>query len=189
MGSGGRMPDIVEQARKELEVLPAEYNRWTSKLYARGDLLPLDDPRGRSAVDFVGRLRALFGQMERDEYVFRHRATGFVVTAFIDQSGASYGGAPKFPTRLPALGSSPTQAELFDAARAQAARIQADPLLSKGRAIDWDEYDLSTISAEDLTALREREHAWRRRFADVAAPPGFAEVVARLDELLNAVRL
>ncbi|HVK84682.1 MAG TPA: hypothetical protein VM513_11275 [Kofleriaceae bacterium] len=178
--------DPVAQARDEFEVIADEYRIGTSKLYSRGDFLPLDDEKAFSEGDFVGRLRTLFGPSEDDEYVLRHRATGFIVTAYSAQSGPSYGGGPRYPGSLPAPGSTP--AATFADAEARTARIKADPLLAKGRPVDWSKYDLETLPPDQLRALREKERVWDKHASDVTAPPGFANVVARLDGLLSAVR-
>jgi hypothetical protein len=94
---------VANDARDEFEVLPFAYRRGTSKLYSRRDFLPPDDRRAFSEADFIGRLRALFGPVEGDEYVLRHRATGFVVTAYAAQSGPAYGGGPAEPGVAPVV--------------------------------------------------------------------------------------
>src|SRR5688500_17217982 len=91
-------------AELEFERLPPSYAMGTSKLYSRCDFLPLDDPLAFDEGDFVGRLRALFGPAEDDAVVLRHRATGYVVTAYSAQSGPSYGGGPRYPGVLPDAG-------------------------------------------------------------------------------------
>lgn len=182
------MATLAEQARAEFEILSRDYAAGTSKLHDRGNFLPLDDMRAWFAKDFMGRLRVLFGPAKPGGYVLRHRATGILITAYSAQSGPSYGGGPRYPGELPPPGM-PPGAEMFREQQARVARIEADPVLSKGLPVDWSQNHPDTLSLERLTELRQLEHAWRRRFCDVAAPPGFAEVVARLDELVSAVEL
>jgi hypothetical protein len=176
----------VTAARDEFEVLPRAYNAGTSKLYSRADFLPLDDPRGRSEADFIGRLRALFGPVDDDQYVLRHRATGFIVTAYSAQSGPSYGGGPCYPGELAEPDPSRLLGDLFAAGQERGARVQADPVLAQGRPMT--RVDFRSLGADELRALREEDHAWTRRFHDVAAPPGLAAVVARLDQLVEAAQ-
>jgi hypothetical protein len=159
--------DFAAQARREFELVPDEFRAGTSKLYSRGDFLPLDDPKAMSEGDFVGRLRALFGPRTGDEYVLRHRATGLIITAYAAQSGPSYGGGSDSDARI--------------------ARLQADPVLAAGPAVDWSKYDLQKLPAAELKLLREQERQWHRRLQDVSAPPGFAAVVTRLDQLVSLV--
>jgi hypothetical protein len=182
-----KTPRAVSQAKAEFELLASDYAAGTSKLYSRGDFLPLDDPQAMSEGDFIGRLRALFGVVQDDEYVLRHRATGFVVTAYDAQSGPSYGGGPRYPGALPTATSTPAFERIKDDSSERAARIRADPLLSKEHAVDWSKNDPRTLSPERIQELREHEHTFTKRFNDVAAPPGFDKVVARLDALLSAV--
>jgi hypothetical protein len=44
------------------------------------------------------------------------------------------------------------------------------------------------MTPSELTALREKEHRWQRRFLDLNAPAGLDRVIARLDELASATR-
>ena len=176
------------QADLEFERLPQDYAAGTSKLYSRGDFLSLDDPLAFDEGDFVGRLRALFGPAEGDEYVLRHRATGLVVTAYSAQSGPSYGGGPRFEGPLPA----PETLEWAPAASSEgeqrAARIAADPELAAGPPSRRPEHRRPRLDLAEIQRLRELDHRWHRRFADANAPRGLAEVVARLDALVSSVR-
>jgi hypothetical protein len=184
-GAAGKQR-IVEEARHEFELLSDGYAAGTSKLYSRGDFLPLDDPRAISEGDFIGRLRALFGGVDHDQYVLRHRKSGFVITAYAAQSGPSYGGGPCYLDQLPKPGEMPLHAQLFAQSQARQERIKADPILARGRP-DWSTIDRRTSSSEQIRVLRQREHEYVKRFNDVAAPVGFAAVAARLDELVAAV--
>ncbi len=74
------VPQALECAREEFEVL-TDGNMGTAKMYSRAYFFPLDDQRARSEGEFLGRLRAVFGERPEDEYVLRHRATGLIVTA------------------------------------------------------------------------------------------------------------
>lgn len=181
------MQGVVALARSEFEVLPGGYRLGTSKQYSRRDFLPLDDPRAMSEGDFIGRLRAVFGPVEGDEVVLRHRATGFVVTAYAAQSGPSYGGGPRYPAELPKPVTTPSFAEIFAEQQARAARVKADPVLAKGPPVDWAKNDPNTLSPSDWKALRQEEREWFKRLNDVRAPVGFDKVVAQLDELVNSV--
>jgi hypothetical protein len=162
--------DATALARAEFEVVSDELSNGTSKRYSRADFLPLDDARGWSSGDFIGRLRALFGPVAGDSYCLRHRATGHIITAYSAQSGPSYGGGSA------AAGDDPR------------ARIAADPVLAAGRPIDAAKLAAVERSPDDLRALRAKDHAWQKRLADALAPPGFPAVAARLDELVSAVR-
>jgi hypothetical protein len=183
------IPNAPAIARDEFELLSRSNVAGTSKLYSRRDFLPVDDPRSFDEGDFIGRLRAIFGAVEGDEWVLRHRATGFVITAYSAQSGPSYGGGPRITADA---GSPPPKTKaayeaLTRESKERRARIEADPILSKGTPVDWGKIDVAALSPADLSALREKEHAFARHFGDVAAPPGFAPVAARLDELVNGV--
>jgi hypothetical protein len=176
-----------KKAELEFERLPSSYAMGTSKLYSRGDFLPLDDPLAFDEGDFIGRLRALFGVAEDDEYVLRHRGSGYVITVYSAQSGPSYGGGPRYQGPLPEA----DEAALFTAGihgrHDPSERIAADPELAAGAPSSrlknrWRELDF-----EAQQRLRELDHDWHRRYADASAPPGFAEAVARLDQLLNEV--
>lgn len=105
-------PDPVQQARAEFELVSEAEAAGTSKLYSRGSFLPASAAMvdGFNEGDFIGRLRTLFGPRDGDEYVFRDKQTGLIVTAYSGASGPSYGGAEN------------------DAAGREA-RIKADPLL------------------------------------------------------------
>jgi hypothetical protein len=175
------------QAELEFELLPSSYAMGTSKLYSRGDFLPLDDPLAFDEGDFIGRLRALFGRLASDEYVLRHRASGYVITVYSAQSGPSYGGGPRYQGPLPEA----DEAALFVAGihgrHDPSERIAADPELAAGAPSSRRENRKLQRDSEGLERLRELDHRWHRRYADASAPPGFAEAVARLDQLLNEV--
>jgi hypothetical protein len=177
--------DAIAAAKAEFEVVAHELGSGSSKLYSRDLFLPLDDPRGMATGDFLGRLRALFGPVDDDDFTLRHRATGFLVTAYSAQSGPSYGGG----CRLPA-GASPTApdaevtcdeaADDTDGRERRAAAIGPRP-------VDW-----GAVDRHELAEAAERphpllEHGWSRRLHDAVAPPGFAPVAARLAELVEAV--
>ena len=88
-------PDPVQQARAEFELVPGDLAGGTHKLYSRGDFAPgLSIEQQFDEGDFIGRLRTLFGAREGDDYVFRHKQTGYIVTAYSGDSGPSYGGGP-----------------------------------------------------------------------------------------------
>ena len=177
----------VHELAAEAEKLPRAFNTGMAKAYARADFLPLDDPGGTSDEAFIGRLRALFGSVEGDEYVLLHRESGFIVTAWAGKSGPSYGGGVLYTVAKAALGAPPSHEALMAAAQERAARIAADPVLAQGRPARWNEHDIGSMDLAALTAMREWELAWRRHYHDVAAPPGFAKVVARLEELVASV--
>ena len=174
-------------AEAEFEKLPREFNAGMAKAYARADFLPLDDPGGSSEADFIGRLRALFGPVEGDEYVLLHRESGLIVTAWAGKSGPSYGGGMLYTEAKAALGAPPSLTAVAAAAQARAARIAADPSLTRSRPVRPSEHDVESMDLAALTAFRERELAWRRHYHDVAAGPEFARVVARLEELVASV--
>lgn len=172
----------IAQAKREFEVIPARYADGTSTLFSRGDFLPFGDPRAMSEADFIGRLRALFGPRRDDEYVLRHRETGFVVTASVSQSGPSYGGGPRYEGALPRQ-AGPSHAQLYEEAQARTARAAA-----ASEPMQPPTFEPGLQQNPDVIRDRnERWHAWRRRQAELLAPPGFAAVVARLDELLSAL--
>ena len=175
------------EAEQEFERLPPSYAIGTSKLYARGDFLPLDDPLAFDEGDFIGRLRALFGPAERDEYVLRHRASGYVITVYSAQSGPSYGGGPRYPGPLPDDDEATLFARGLHDRYDPSERIAADPELAAGVPSSRPEHRKRWRDPETQQEIRELDHRWHRRFADASAPPGFAEVVARLDALLNSV--
>lgn len=180
--------DPASAARREFEIIDARHAVGTRKMYSRGDFLPLDDENALSEGDFIGRLRTLFGAVANDEYVFRHVATGFIVTAYTRQSGPSFGGGSRYRADVAADASPLDFALSVEEEPGAQARIAADPILAGGPAVDWSKVDLKTLPPAELRALREKEHAWFRRLHDASAPPGFAEVVARLNGLLDAVR-
>jgi hypothetical protein len=188
------IPNAPAIARDEFQILPRSNGAGTSKLYSRRDFLPVDDPRAFDEGDFIGRLRALFGPAEGDEYVLRHRATGFVITAYSAQSGPSYGGGPRLSADARVLegGAPPPQTKasfetLTRESKERRARVEADPVLKKGTPVDWGKIDVAALSPAELRALREKELAFSRHFGDVASPPGFPPAVVRLDELVNGV--
>lgn len=161
--------EAVAAARAELELIGPEHAAGTSKLYARGDFLPLDDRRAMSTGDFVGRLRALFGETRDDAYVLRHRATGLIVTAYAAQSGPSYGGGD--PPGDPA---------------ARESRLAAFRALPEPRATLAKPFEAMTPA--EMLAYRQADHVYRRALMDARAHPAVARVIARLDALLSAVR-
>jgi hypothetical protein len=175
--------DARTAARAEFEMIARDYAIGTSKLYSRGDFFVREDvQKSIDEGDFIGRLRALFGAVPGDEYVLRHRATGLIVTAYAMQSGPSYGGGPRYEGALPSPGRG-----FADDSAAVAARVAADPVLAKGRPVDWSRVDLQALSPGELQALREKERAWMKRMLDARAPVGFPAVVTRLDALISAV--
>jgi hypothetical protein len=163
-----RVADPLRIAREEFEILhDSSESVGTQKLFARGEFLPLDDPRGMSDGDFIGRLRALFGPTDNDEYVLRHRPTGQVVIAYSAQSGPSYGGAP-------------------DLDRMEE-RIAADPIVRRGRPVDWSQYNIERVPEPLMLELRKQEHAWQRHVEEVSAGPELTAAVTRLDALLASI--
>ncbi len=172
------VPNAAQIAREEFEVLD-DTSAGGYKLYSRGDFLPKDDPRAMSDGDFFGRLRALFGPSRRgNEYVLRHRASGAVISAYSAQSGPSYGGGAT-------LGDDDVDMVAEDQAREQ--RIAADPILARGRPVDWSVHDPQQLPREEVDRLRAIEHAWNRRMADALAPPTAGTAVRRLDALISSV--
>lgn len=156
--------DPVARARGEFELLPDDYGVGTHKLYSRGDFM--DDDFSKAAMDegdFLGRARALFGA--RDEFILRHKKTGYVVTIYSGNSGPSYGGGS------------------VDDHVDRHAQIASDPILSKG--MPRPSAEMSEVEAE---AYRRQYHQYVRRMDDVLAGPELAAVVARLDALMNAVK-
>lgn len=130
-------PDPVQQARAEFELMPEDQAAGTSKLYSRGSFLPASAPMvdGFNEGDFIGRLRALFGPREGDEYVLRDKKTGLIVTAYCGASGPSYGGGE------------------HDSAGSEA-RVKADPLLEGPMppATDMAQYRLYQRHLDDAIA-------------------------------------
>jgi len=163
--------DPATRAKLEFEVVSQDLAAGTSKLYSRGDFLPYGDERAMSEGDFIGRLRALFGSVQGDEWVLRHRRTGLIITAYSAQSGPSYGGASK--------------ASLEQEAAARKARIAADPELAAGSPVDWSKTRPDELPPEVVKELMIKEHAWRKRHADAYAGE-LAPVIARLDELVES---
>jgi len=175
-------PDPIQQARDEFELLPAVYSVGTHKLYSRGDFMP--DGNTEAAFDqgdFIGRLRTLFGARDGDEYVFRHKKTGYVITAYSGNSGPSYGGGARYPGALPPA----NEKALFKASLehpddgAAEARRKADPVLAKGSPIDHVTRDHPLDMHELQTYMKHVE--------DADAGPELAAAVARLDALISAV--
>jgi len=168
-------PDPIQQAHDEFELISSDYAVGTSKLYSRGDFMtnaPIEAQFDEG--DFIGRLRTLFGAREGDEYVFRHKATGFIITAYSGKSGPSFGGGPRFHGALPAA----DPKALMDAAfhrtedPAVAARKAADPILAKGAQAPTDYRDIQEYS---------------RHLADAEAGPELSGAVRRLEALIDAV--
>lgn len=175
-------PDPIKQAHDDFELLPADYAVGTHLLYSRGDFMA--DPASEAAFDqgdFIGRLRTLFGAREGDEYVFRHKATGYVITAYYGNSGPAYGGGARYQGALP-----PADPEaLFKAGLehhddpAAEARRKADPVLAKGSPVE---------RASPSRPLDVREmHIYLKHMEDADAGPELAGAVARLDALIAAV--
>jgi hypothetical protein len=170
-------PDPIKQAHDEFELLPADYAVGTHKLYSRGDLMPagseLDDQLDEG--DFIGHLRTLFGAREGDEYVFRHKPTGFIITAYSGNSGPSFGGGPRYQGALPPA----DPKALMQAAMSQpqdpaaAARRAADPVLARA----------ASSAPRDYQELQEIS----RHMADADAGPELAAAVRRLEALIDAV--
>jgi hypothetical protein len=169
-------PDPIKQARDEFELIPSDYAVGTHKLYSRGDFMPRDTDIEQQfdEGDFIGRLRTLFGAREGDEYVFRHKATGFIITAYSGNSGPSFGGGPRYPGALPSPDPKALMQAAFDHADdpAVAARKAADPILAKGTEApaDYGEMQLHM-----------------RRLADAEAGPELKAAIVRLNALLDAV--
>jgi hypothetical protein len=179
----------VTAAASDFEIVTDGSCEGTGRLYGRGDFLPLDDPRAFSTGDFIGRLRALFGPVVGDEYVLRHRTTGFIITAYSAQSGPSYGGGARHSGPLPEGGTA-SFAGLWAGSESSAQRVAADPILARGRPLDLAKHPIQTLRTMppgELKQLRLEDHAWSRHLADVRAPEGFPAVAARLDELVSSV--
>jgi hypothetical protein len=185
------VPDPVKQtpveiARAEFELIPGDFAIGTSKLYSRGDFL--DEPFGEAAFDqgdFIGRLRTLFGARPGDEYVLRHKATGFVITAYAGASGPSYGGGPNYRG---ALGAPPAPKDaltrITDGRGNIQARIAADPILAAGSPMA----ELATAKTNDQReAISKRVARFNRHMADAMAPVGFPPVASELERLVEAV--
>ena len=169
-------PDPIQQAHDEFELLPADYAVGTHKLYSRGDFMAsdaaLEDQFDEG--DFIGRLRTLFGPREGDEYVFRHKATGFIITAYAGNSGPAFGGGARYQGKLPPPDPKALMQAAFDkpADPAVAARKAADPVLARAGQAPRDYKDLQEIS---------------RHMADAEAGPELAGAIKRLNALLDAV--
>jgi hypothetical protein len=169
-------PDPIKQARDEFELIPADYSVGTHKLYSRGDFLPRDTDLEQQfdEGDFIGRLRTLFGAQPGDEYVLRHKATGYVITAYSGNSGPSFGGGARYQGALPP----PDPKALMQAAftkvddPAVAARKAADPVLAKGAQTSTDGSDIQSYA---------------RHLSDAEAGPELKAAVVRLNALLDAV--
>jgi hypothetical protein len=165
--------DPIEQARSEFEVLPAEYASGAWIQYARGEFVQDTSPEAQfDEGDFIGRLRTLFGTSEDNEYVLRHRATGFIITAYSGKSGPSFTCGARYQGTLP-----PGERDAWIHARPQhddpaiAARKAADPVLaSEGQPTDLDELQTKA-----------------RHLADAEAGPELAMIVVHLNALLDAV--
>ena len=169
-------PDPIQQARAEFELLPADYAVGTHKLYSRGDFMPADADLEQQfdEGDFIGRLRTLFGATADDEYVFRHKSTGYVITAYAGKSGPSFGGGARYQGALPAPDPKALMQAAFDKADdpAVAARKAADPLLAKGSPTPRDYRDIQEYS---------------RHLADAEAGPELAGAIKRLNALIDVV--
>lgn len=179
-------PDPVKQARDEFEVIPQDFAIGTSKLYSHGDFL--ENSYSEDAFDqgaFVGRLRTLFGAQPGDEYVLRHKGTGFVITAYSGNSGPSLGGGPRYAGKL---GAPPDPKDAFERMRTGddgiAQRIAADPILKAGS-------PMQRIGKAKTQA--ESEQGWKdltvyqRHMDDARAPVGFPAVASELERLISAV--
>jgi hypothetical protein len=175
-------PDPIHEARDEFELIPQDYAVGTHKLYARGEFMPDADPETQfDEGDFIGRLRALFGARAGDEYVLRHKQTGYVITAYSGNSGPTYGGGARYPGALP-----PPDPKALFAAGFQAdpdpaveARKRADPVLANGNPFAHPSPDHPL----DLSAM----NTYMKHLDDAEAGPELAAVVARLDALVSAV--
>jgi hypothetical protein len=169
-------PDPIQQARAEFELLPADYAVGTHELYSRGDFMPGDADLEQQfdEGDFIGRLRTLFGATADDEYVFRHKATGYVITAYAGKSGPSFGGGARYQGALPPPDPKALMKAAFDKPEdpAVAARKAADPLLANGSPTPRDYRDIQEYS---------------RHLADAEAGPELAGAIKRLNALLDAV--
>lgn len=173
-------PDPIKQAHDEFELLPADYAVGTHKLYSRGEFMPDADPEAAfDEGDFVGRLRTLFGARDGDQYVLRHKQTGYVITAYSGDSGPAYGGGARYPGALPPADPKALIAAAMHAPNDPAveARKKADPILANGSPIDH------TSKALDLHAM----NIYLKHLDDAEAGPALASAVARLDALLSAV--
>lgn len=175
-------PDPIQQARDEFEQLPDAYSVGTHKLYGLGELMPDAGPDVQfDEGDFVGRLRTLFGAREGDNYVLRHKKTGYVLTAYSGSSGPSFGGGARYPGALPppdekALLQASLQTGLDPAAEA---RKKADPVLAKG--------DPYTQGSPDHPVDLHAMNVYMKHLDDAEAGPELAAAVERLHTLMRAV--
>lgn len=167
-------PDPVEQARAEFDLLAPDYAVGTSKLYSRGSFLPdsADMAAGFDEGDFTGRLRTLFGPRADDDYVLRHKKTGFIITAYSGDSGPSYGGGPRYVGALPPAGDTTAMAASTAELADREARMKADPMLRGG-----------IPSVNDVKQYR----LYQRHLDDAIAGPERGAVIARLDALVSLV--
>ena len=152
-------PDPIRQARDEFELLSPAAAAGTSKIYARGDLLPKATVQQQfDEGDFLGRLITLFGPRDDHMWVLRHKKTGQIITAYAGASGPAYGGVLHLDD--PAV----------------AARTAADPWIAKpaGGAIASDD----TWESMRIQALH---------LEDAQAGPELATVAHRLDALVSQV--
>lgn len=177
------------RARDDFELAPDAYALGTSQVFHRSLFLPLDSRLAYDEGDWIGRLRAAFGARANDVYVFRHKSTGFVVTAYFGKGGAAFGGAYRMEGALSPQGRA--DAGLFTPEDdARVARIAADPILAakspRDRALAHHQ---GKLPAELFggRALRDADRQWDLHFARVAAPPGSAPVIERLAAILEAV--
>ena len=179
------MNDAKKSARSEFELLTSGSAIGTSKLYSLGDFLPLDDRRAFDGALFMSKLDALFGKTDGDQFVLRHKKSDFVITAYVEQSGPSFGGAPKFADAQKERGPKEVFEQIFVDAQARVARAKADPILAAGNPVNWADYDVLKMDPAEVKTLREKEHVFMKHMLDVHAPPGVAEVVMRLFNLLG----
>ena len=178
------------RARAAFAVCDARYAQGTSKRYAWADFEPVEPPMVFRHDEFLQRLEWLFGAAGAQGHVLWHRATGFIVTAYAAQSGPAFGGGPRWVGALPPEVPAFDGAALFAESQARAARVKADPLLAQLPPMQRLSVNaLNALTAADLLALQEAQRDWQRHFNDVAAPPGFAEVVRELHALVAAVPL
>lgn len=164
--------DPIKQAREEFELLPDDYAAGTSKLYSRGDFLPSPDLKKQyDDGDFIGRLHTLFGPRDGNDYVLRHKATGYIITAYSAGSGPAFGAGPRYQGPLPPTDKIPGRAFNTEDP-AVTARKAADPLLAPG---------------QPTPTTPEKLEEYTRHLADAEAGPELAGAIRRLAALIEEV--
>lgn len=150
----------------------------TSKMFSWGDFLPPGDSRGLEAEFFLERLRSLFGKAENDTWVFRHRGTGLVVTAYCAQSGPSFGGGARLAEVVPLTASDAQIREALSHIEVIGLRVVEPPPPTDPRVGTAD------ASSAELAELHEDERRQTFRMLEQRAPEGFAAAAAELAHLL-----